>query len=68
MPGSHRPTRRTSVENAGVLLSRDEIAGLVDKTTRIITSLARNQPTPDRRLHLLSTVLIPIDEPAPEPV
>ena len=44
-------------------LSREEVARLISEETRIITSVMGNQPTPDRRLYLLSPILFPIEEP-----
>jgi DNA-binding transcriptional ArsR family regulator len=43
-------------------LSRDELAEIIRKVRRIITTKVRNTPGADRRLYLLSPILFPIDD------
>jgi DNA-binding transcriptional ArsR family regulator len=43
-------------------LNSEEVAELVREETRIINSMAGNEPRQDRRLYLLSPILFPIDE------
>jgi DNA-binding transcriptional ArsR family regulator len=44
-------------------LDPDELAGLIEEIRAAIMSRADNQPTPGRRLHLLSPILFPIERP-----
>jgi DNA-binding transcriptional ArsR family regulator len=48
-------------------LSQDELAELISQIRDAIMSKAGNKPAPDRRLHLLSPILFPIEEPPPHP-
>jgi hypothetical protein len=43
-------------------LSKDELAGLVTEVRSAIKSRLDNKPAPDRRLHLVSPILFPIEE------
>ncbi|MFC3994904.1 hypothetical protein ACFOVU_03200 [Nocardiopsis sediminis] len=43
-------------------LSRDELSELVAEMRAVIASRMDNEPAPDRRLHLLSPILFPIEE------
>jgi hypothetical protein len=43
-------------------LNQDEAAELISVIRNIIISKMENEPTPDRRLHLLSPILFPIGE------
>ncbi|MGC0418001.1 helix-turn-helix domain-containing protein [Embleya sp. AB8] len=45
-------------------LSPDELAEFVDEVRNAIVSRTNNEPTPERRLHLISPILFPI-EPGP---
>ena len=47
-------------------LSRDELAELVGEVRSVIASRMDNEPAADRRLHLLSPILFPIEGP-PQP-
>lgn len=50
-------------------LTEDEKAALIDDITNALRPLMTNPPSPDRRQHLLNTILFPTDEPTdPEPV
>ena len=44
-------------------LTEDEKATLIGKVTSALRLFMTNSPTPDRRQHLLSTILFPTDEP-----
>ncbi|HVA89721.1 MAG TPA: helix-turn-helix domain-containing protein [Chloroflexota bacterium] len=44
-------------------LNQDEVAELISELRSIIVSKLDNKPAPDRRLHLLSPILFPIEEP-----
>jgi DNA-binding transcriptional ArsR family regulator len=49
-----------------VWLSRDELATLITELRRAILPCLTNQASPDRAQYLLSPILFPIEEPAPE--
>jgi DNA-binding transcriptional ArsR family regulator len=48
-----------------VWLSREELAELADEVGAALARRWGNEPAPDRRPHLLSMVLFPIEEPPP---
>lgn len=48
-------------------LDQEELAGLIDDIRSAIISRMGNEPTPDRRAHLLATILFPFQEPPREP-
>jgi len=48
-------------------LNQQELAGLISEVRSSIVPKMNNKPTPDRRPHLLSTILFPIEEPPPRP-
>jgi DNA-binding transcriptional ArsR family regulator len=48
-----------------VWLSPDELAKLITGMRAAIVPQLANEPSPDRRQHLLSPILFPIDEPPP---
>ncbi|MEV0373160.1 helix-turn-helix domain-containing protein [Streptomyces sp. NPDC050636] len=43
-------------------LNQDELADLIGELRNVIASRMHNAPAPDRRLHLLSPILFPIEE------
>ncbi len=43
-------------------LSRDELATLIGQFTEALMAVARNEPAPGRRPHLVSTILFPLGE------
>jgi DNA-binding transcriptional ArsR family regulator len=43
-------------------LNQAELTELIDVFSRVILPKLSNEPTPDRRLHLLSTILFPTEE------
>jgi DNA-binding transcriptional ArsR family regulator len=43
-------------------LNRDELAALVGEVRRAIVPRMANEPTPDRRPYLLSTILFPLED------
>jgi hypothetical protein len=45
-------------------LTENEKAALIDDITTALRPLMTHSPSPDRRQHLLSTILFPTDEPA----
>jgi DNA-binding transcriptional ArsR family regulator len=45
-----------------LLLNQDELAELISEIRNAIVSKMDNKPAPDRRLHLLSPILFPIEE------
>ncbi|ADD41583.1 helix-turn-helix domain-containing protein [Stackebrandtia nassauensis] len=44
-------------------LSREELHDLVDKFVELIEPLSRNEPTPERGLHMLSPIVFPLQRP-----
>jgi len=46
-------------------LNPDELAELISEVRSAILSKIENEPAPDRRLHLLSPILFPSEEPPP---